>query len=230
MFAFAEGLFGDSSPASSTLPAFFALFTVIPLLMVISSGGPVIVMGSQDITVHRMQHYDLQGVSKGSRNAAMNFEARTWQSPGGLARKCVLVRLLDLASKASALEELLTGQGAAGGLLVLLPSQENLKNIPSDDLDSLIQLEKTLLTETTQIPIYFAHETDDLREIYDDVESSQGLPNTKNGSAVQQLISSVFANGLQVVVSSTQTTPVKDPIMTNIEVCYIILLLNYLRL
>lgn len=217
MISFAESLFGDgSSSASSTLPAFFALFTVIPILLVISA-GPVTVMANQDFTVHRVQHLDFQGAARGCRSSLMNLEAKTpRQFSESFARKCVVLRLSDVVTTANAFENLL-GQTVAGGILILLPPGGTPK-LTVDEEDVLLQLEKTMSTSTVQIPIYFAVETPELTSIYEEIDNTRWTNKESNVSGTQQLLSSVFANGYQMVVGGNQAAPLQNIVMTNIQV------------
>lgn len=212
----ADSMFDDffrSSSSFHSLPAFYAIFTVIPIIIAISS-GPMVAMASQDFTVYRMQHYDLAGSSHGSRNSIMNLEARTiHQFSESFARKCVIVKFKDLMGKMHSFEDLIS-QTVAGGVLILLP---NFDSLTQEEVEEFIEMEKLMLSDSIRIPVYFAEESDKLLEIYDEIDSSYLNLDTKNVSVIQKLISAVTANGYQLVVTTT-SQPIKEPVIANIEV------------
>lgn len=219
-----ENLVGDgSAPASSgTLPAFFAIFTVLPLLVLMASGTAVAV--PPEFTVHRVQHFDFpSGSPRGCRNNLFNLEARTFNHVAGenVARKCVIVRLLDLLKNTELIDDLTTPT-AAGALLVLLPEQSTLPQLSASDVEALLQVEKVLLQESIQTPVYFVEETTQVTNVYNAVEESWQASRS-NESVLDQFLSTITSNAFQLVVTGSQAVPFKDPIFTNIEVTTIIL-------
>ncbi|KAI1301944.1 Nicalin [Halotydeus destructor] len=212
MFSIAESLFGDSSsPASSTMTAIFALFAVMPFLLVLSAGP---VLANADISVNRMQQYDFQGSPRGCRSSLLNLEATTVKHFNeNFSRKCVIIRLLDLVTTNGAYEDLLS-KSSASGLLILLPTNEEIASLSVDDLQSIQQLEKTMLSDSTPTPVYFAYESDELRSIYQEIERFKGSKETNESSSV---LGMVFGNAYQVSVADAQPSAIKDPVMTNIE-------------
>lgn len=148
----------------------------------------------------------------------MNLEARTVQQfSESFARKCVMLRLADIAKAATAFDDLLS-QTVAGGILILLPAEKPGTSLTADEEEALLQIETTMLSTTVQIPVYFAVETSEVAEIYEEIDNTRWVNNDANASATQNLLASVLANGYQMVVAGNQASAIKDPVMTNIEV------------
>ncbi|RWS30252.1 Nicalin-1-like protein [Leptotrombidium deliense] len=213
MFAYSEAEHILNSSQSTSLPAFFAMLTIIPILIAISS-APMAVKASQELTVYRMQEYDFQSSTHGCRNSIMNLEARTPQLLSqSFARKCVIVKLMHLVENRDLLDELFS-ETVAGGLLILIPA--NLKQLTEEQEANLLLMEKTIISETVQIPVYFATETKELLQIYDEVEQS-GYTKHENVSGSEKLFNAVVANGYQIVVSGSQAAAIPNTIISSLE-------------
>ncbi|RWS07274.1 hypothetical protein B4U79_15267 [Dinothrombium tinctorium] len=210
VYSDAENILNSSS--SGTLSAFFAMLTIIPILIAITS--PLTVKASQELTVYRMQEYDFQSTTHGCRNSIMNLEAKTAQLVShSFARKCVVVKMLHLIENRDLFDELLS-ESVAGGLLILIPP--DFRDFTAEQEDGFLLLEKTLLTQTVQIPVYFAIETPELLSIYDEIElSSHGK--RENISTSEKIFNAVVANGYQIVVGGSQASPIKNVIVSSIE-------------
>eukprot|EP00057_Strongylocentrotus_purpuratus_P017037 XP_011671511.1 PREDICTED: nicalin-1 [Strongylocentrotus purpuratus] len=137
----------------------------------------------------------------GCRNTLVNLEARPI-SAKMVTRRCVLAKLSEMtADRYKELKE----QGA-GALVILLP--ESLNSSPQDVLNQWMELEPLMLEQEANMPVYFATEDDELLSIHSDIQ--QAVSGDQAPSAAQALLSAVYANGFQMVVSGSQAKPVKD--------------------
>jgi hypothetical protein len=150
----------------------------------------------------------------------MNLEAITVsQIRESFARKCLILTISDLIDKLDTFQTIIEDQLAAG-LLIIIPS--TMRSLNSQQLNQLLTFEKSLLNKEIQIPIYLTYESKQLLDIYETqkIQLESNSDTDSNKTNVQKLLNSVIANGYQVVVSGPQTTPLKDLIITNIQVLY----------
>ncbi|XP_064475274.1 BOS complex subunit ncln-like isoform X2 [Ornithodoros turicata] len=147
-------------------------------------------------------------VHLGCRSSIVNTEARTLQS-SAYTRKVVIARLEELTH--GQFSEIIQ-QGAAG-LLVLLPT--NLSSVPPDRQQHLMELEHILQEEAVPMPVYFAHETPELREMYTSVEKASHSGQT--ASVAEEMWHMLRASGFQLVVSGGQTKAMTQLHLTSIQ-------------
>ncbi|XP_051977731.1 LOW QUALITY PROTEIN: nicalin-1 [Xyrauchen texanus] len=169
---------------------------------------PLRAEAAHEFSVYRMQQYDLQGQTYGSRNAILNTEARTVEDEV-LSRRCVMMRLADFSYEKyqKALQQ------SAGAVIIILP--QNMSTMPQDIVQQFMELEPELLATETIVPVYFALEDEELLSIYTQTQmssSSQGA-----SSAAEVLIHSATANGFQMVTSGAQSKALSDWAITSLE-------------
>ncbi|XP_061172666.1 BOS complex subunit ncln-like [Saccostrea echinata] len=184
----------------------FSFLFFIPIFIILSPVSPV--SAAHEFAALRMQQYDLHGVSYGCRSSPVNMEARPVDSKM-ITRRCIVARLQEVSI--SKYRDLI--QENAGALLVLLPS--NLSSISKEDKQHLQILERDLLTEETTIPVYFALETDELSEIYEEIH--RGNAGDQATTAVEALMSGATANGFQMVIAGSQAKSLGEFQITNIQ-------------
>uniref|UniRef100_A0A673MA90 BOS complex subunit NCLN n=1 Tax=Sinocyclocheilus rhinocerous TaxID=307959 RepID=A0A673MA90_9TELE len=182
----------------------FPLSLVLFLVLVC----PLRAEAAHEFSVYRMQQYDLQGQTYGSRNAILNTEARTVDAEV-LSRRCVMVRLIDFSYEKyqKALRQ------SAGAVVIILP--QNMSTVPQDIVQQFMELEPELLATETIVPVYFALEDEELLSIYTQTQissSSQG-----SSSAAEVLLHTATANGFQMVTSGAQSKAVSDWAITSLE-------------
>uniref|UniRef100_T1JL86 BOS complex subunit NCLN n=1 Tax=Strigamia maritima TaxID=126957 RepID=T1JL86_STRMM len=187
-----------------SLPFYVILF--LPILIIVSPLNPV--DGAHEFTVYRMQQYDLQGNNRGCRSSVVNVEARTVNG-GVLARRCVIARLLDL--NPFKYKDVIN-QGA-GAILILVP--DNLTSLSMENRQHVAELENAMLTEETQIPVYFVTETKDLLNIYQSIHVASIEDQTI--SASQAIMSAVMSTGFQMVTSGAQSKPISNCNVASIQ-------------
>ncbi|XP_066262582.1 BOS complex subunit NCLN [Euwallacea similis] len=178
----------------------YYILVFLPIFMLVSSTSPV--SAAHEFPAYRMQHYDLHGVSYGSRAAGINLEARsisTWST----ARHCVLTRLKDVT-----VDIFRNIRGKAGALIVELP--ESFSNFTQEEKQQHQLLENKMLYEQeTSIPVYFTKYNPTLEEIITELSTTVDISNKKK-SAFDALFSSIAANGYQIVISSGTPTVKTD--------------------
>ncbi|XP_067252831.1 BOS complex subunit ncln isoform X2 [Chanodichthys erythropterus] len=182
----------------------FPLSLVLFLVLVC----PLRAEAAHEFSVYRMQQYDLQGQTYGSRNAILNTEARTVEAEV-LSRRCVMMRLADFSFEKyqKALRQ------SAGAVVIILP--QNMSTMPQDIVQQFMELEPELLATETIVPVYFALEDEELLSIYTQTQmssSSQG-----SSSAAEVLLHTATANGFQMVTSGAQSKAVSDWAITSLE-------------
>ncbi|XP_053200370.1 nicalin-1-like [Panonychus citri] len=226
MFSFGENVFGElfrssSSTASSACVSFqaiCAMLTLIPILIVFSS-GPKVVLANQELTVYRMKHHDWLGNPYGSRASVMNLEMRTISTLSqSYAKKCLLIRISEIIKSSETFEDLLKNP-MVGGMLILVPN--NLTNLGSKVRSSILAFEKTLASRTFDIPIYFGKENSNLMDIYQELSLKSDNVNDEHQGKKKffgvDFFNAVLANGYQLSISGPSPKPITDPIITNIE-------------
>lgn len=200
IFDEADGLFEF---LRGTLPYYTIAF--VPIIIMVSVTP---VLGAHEFTVYRMQQFDLQGAPHGCRNSIINVEARTLNT-ATYNRKCIVARLSELSQ--SHYQEVIH-QGAAG-LLILLPS--NISSLSGEQQQHIMELERSLLEEEVNIPIYFTQETPEMEEIYNSVQKSPN--NERAGTAAEELIGSVTTSGYQMVITGSSPKPQTDVQIASIQ-------------
>uniref|UniRef100_A0A671PSJ9 Nicalin n=1 Tax=Sinocyclocheilus anshuiensis TaxID=1608454 RepID=A0A671PSJ9_9TELE len=187
----------------------FPLSLVLFLVLVC----PLRAEAAHEFSVYRMQQYDLQGQTYGSRNAILNTEARTVDAEV-LSRRCVMVRLADFSYEKyqKALRQ------SAGAVVIILP--QNMSTMPQDIVQQFMELEPELLATETIVPVYFALEDEELLSIYTQTQissSSQGLIYFNLLCFHPVLLHTATANGFQMVTSGAQSKAVSDWAITSLE-------------
>ncbi|XP_053558840.1 nicalin [Bombina bombina] len=202
MFEEAGEVFDNMLKAS--LPLTFIVFLPAVLLLV----SPLQADAAHEFTVYRMQQYDLQGQSYGSRNALLNTEARTVEADV-LSRRCVLMRLADFSFEQyqKALRQ------SAGAVVIILP--QDMAALPQEIVQQFMDIEPEMLSMETQVPVYFAVEDAELLSIYE--QTLVASANQGTSSAAEVLIHTATANGFQMVTSGAQSKAVNDWLVTSIE-------------
>ncbi|XP_078484454.1 BOS complex subunit ncln-like [Ciona intestinalis] len=179
------------------------LLAVVPAMVLIIS--PIAVVdAAHEFTVYRMQQYDLQGNSYGCKSAAISAEARTIDS-SSIARKCVLLRA-DEVAHGKYLEVLDRGPSS---VVILLQS-----NMSKEEVQRFISFEAELLALESNIPVYFAYENEDLKDVYSRVSHST---KQESGSALQAVVDSATSVGYQLVTVSPQNKALPDQKIVNIQ-------------
>ncbi|GIY54165.1 nicalin-1 [Caerostris darwini] len=155
-----------------------------------------------------MQHFDLHGTPHGCRNSILNMEARKiYTAP--YTRRCVVARISEFTI--SQYQDLI--QQNAGGLLILIPN--NISSLPASEQQVIMQLEKHMLEEDVTIPVYLAHETNELLEMYNSMDSAPS--SQKPRSAAEEIPSSITSSGYQLVVSGPPPKPLADSQIISIQ-------------
>lgn len=188
----------------ASLPLTLIVFLPAVLLLV----SPLQAEAAHEFTVYRMQQYDLQGQSYGTRNAVLNTEARTAEADV-LSRRCVLMRLADFSFEQyqKALRQ------SAGAVVILLP--QDMAALPQEIVQHFMAIEPEMLSMETQVPVYFAVEDADLISIYEQTLSASA--NQGTSSAAEVLLHTATANGFQMVTSGAQSKAVIDWLVTSVE-------------
>ncbi|XP_073449858.1 BOS complex subunit NCLN [Aquarana catesbeiana] len=188
----------------ASFPLTFIVFIPAVLLLV----SPLQAEAAHEFTVYRMQQYDLQGQSYGTRNSVLNTEARTVEADL-LSRRCVIMRLADFSFQQyqKALRQ------SAGAVVIILPQE--MAALPQDIMQQFMDIEPEMLSMETQVPVYFAVEDAELISIYEQTLAASASQGTS--SAAEVLLHTATANGFQMVTSGAQSKAVSDWLVTSVE-------------
>mmetsp|Transcript_19193 Transcript_19193/g.31416 ORF Transcript_19193/g.31416 Transcript_19193/m.31416 type:complete len:538 (+) Transcript_19193:93-1706(+) len=156
---------------------------------------------AQTFPAYRVIQYDKAGSPFGSRRTILNLLASGPSAPD-LSRKVALVRASDLQNVT--FDDLLTNKHASG-VVVLLP--ESVNSVPEATLGNWKRQEQDLLNMEVRVPVYFAKETSDLRDIYDSVVKLTVGGRTTGSSAKE---------GYQFVVSGSEASKISRVEAVNI--------------
>lgn len=204
-----------SNPQSSSGLSIWPVLTIIPLILILSS-KPATVFASQDLTLYRMQHYDMDKVPHGSRYSTINLEMKAIKSLSqSYSKKCLLIHIHDLLKTPDTYKSIIK-ESTIGGLLIIVP--ENFSSLSPPMKEKLILLEESMLENTVDIPVYFVVENTNLQAIHTDLTALSESQSKNAASAFDQLVDSIVANGYQLFTQGAPTKPIPNPILTNIEV------------
>ncbi|XP_057307318.1 BOS complex subunit ncln-like [Hydractinia symbiolongicarpus] len=179
-----------------SMPSSVCFLMVIPILLMTAPS----VYGAHDFPVFRMQQFDLSGVKHGSRGAAINLEARSLSSEN-LIRRCAVVRATELS-----MEQLQKAiEDGLSALLILIPP--HLDRISLDELKKFEALEQELLTADLPIPVYFAHEKDRIRTLYEEIASAV---TGDASSALRAMTNVASANSFHLVTDGGESKAMND--------------------
>jgi hypothetical protein len=164
-------------------------------------GLALVINASQEFQVYRMQQLDMPAGNRlGSQTNLLNMEARTINSKASfISRRCVLVKLNDFNLERY---RILVSQ-YAGSILVILPPKYNEANRLA-----IKSLETQLLHEEVKLPVYFIHETPEVLDFYETIDTDKS--SQADSSALQALVDSVIANGFQFVINSAQSKAISQ--------------------
>ncbi|XP_064164642.1 nicalin-1-like [Anguilla rostrata] len=164
---------------------------------------------SYEFTAYRMQHYDLQQEKHGCRSTVVVGEGR-WVDDVGLQRRCAIMRLPDFT--ADRYREALRQRAAA--VLILLPG--NISAVPQENMQSFMVSEWEALQEETLMPVYIAHEDEQLLFMYDQLKMAAAA---RGSSILVRVFSSMLlTSGFQITVSNTSPVkPITDTAIVTLE-------------
>jgi hypothetical protein len=147
-----------------------SLFTSVCLFFCIAilCGGA---LGGFVTPAYRLLQYRYKEEEYGPQQASLNLQAVAFpQALAGsatLSRRTVLIRAADV--KTSVIQNL---KDKCGGILILLPKQ-----MDNAQLEEWTNLERWLLKQQFQIPVYFIWETEEWSQVYDNLENYPSFDN-----------------------------------------------------
>jgi len=190
----------------------YCLLVALPIMIILS---PTAVAVGHEFPAHRLAQFELGGIARGPKAAALSMDARSVPSEANvnLLRKTVISRIQDMS--VTTFNEMVTS--GAGGILLLLPNQDAIQKLSDGVRESIKSLQEHLYTTEFEIPIYFAEESPELLELLSMLGGETGI-NDKKPTALDVLHSSISNYGYQLVsANSAVPKALPDPQMTSIE-------------
>lgn len=190
----------------------YCLLVALPIMIFLS---PAAIAVGHEFPAHRLAQFQLGDIPRGPKSAALSMDARALPNEANvnLLRKTIVAKLQDLS--VAAFNDLVSS--GAGGILILIPSSENLLKISEEKKEIINALQDHLHTTEFEIPVYFSEESEQLLEL---LESLGGEAHTdkKSTSAASDMFSSLVKYGYQMVTSSTAVPKaIPDPQSVSIE-------------
>jgi hypothetical protein len=138
----------------------------------------------------RVVEYDERGEPRGCRQGKVGMSAAT-TAAGNLKKRMVVLNFAE--ATVSLLAELRFGPHKAGGLLIVLPSPEELAaGVGADDTERFHAVEQALLKGKWDVPVYFAFDNAETRKLAAKLASG-------NGDAPQLVATGAYAAGRKSV-------------------------------
>ncbi|WKX89500.1 hypothetical protein Q1695_008843 [Nippostrongylus brasiliensis] len=166
-------------------PFFIVYISVLLTFCVVSGSQQLGDKVELEFQAFRLQQYELNGNTLGSKNFRVQYEAVSLNSKA--LRRCVVTSWRDLAGHN--LDDLLAN--SVGALLIIIPA--DLDALSAADKTLFMELERKLAMARTDLAVYVSYSCPEASAILSDVVSSS----ITSKSATQQLISSIAANTFQ---------------------------------
>ena len=198
------------------MPYYYYLFALVPLMLAIGTPGA---MCSTVITnqylVYRVHQIDMPQGSYGSKTSTFNLETITpTQINEFFIRKCALFKLNDLIqNKFDVLLNKVLQESLVSGVLIIFSDINN--NYTEDEYINLQLIEKQILLNETNLPIYFIKENDEINNLYEEYGQ---LKENSDPNIYDLVVKNVFFDSHQLVVSSPQTSAINDVTVTSFQV------------
>lgn len=144
-----------------------------PALLVLASALLVAVGGESDVPefeAYRMVEYDFRDQQLGSKKGMVSMGAVT-PSAANPSRKMVVVSFEQATVE---LVDLLLGEKAAGGLLIVLPSPESMSALSAASAERFRAVEQSLMRRQVPVPVYFAFDGAETKKLVASLESGTG--------------------------------------------------------
>lgn len=203
---------------------FYYLFTLIPIIIISTTPASVIAtaVNTNQFLVYRVHQIDMPHGQFGSRNSVFNLEAlTTTQLSDFFIRKCALFKWKDLLRDGYEVftKKILQHSLVSGVLIIFNNLNENLTN---EELNIWQNIEKKLLNNGTNVPIYFIEENDEINRLYNELKNP--IESSKVTSFREFFTKNIFFDSYQLVINGPPVTTVNNPIVTSFQVnfCFLI--------
>lgn len=122
------------------------------------------------VSVFRLLQYEHEGVVYGSQVASFNFLGVHFSNKEDIARKLVVVHSTDFTIEllGSFIEQ------RAAGVLIILPPQDALHLQPKEFYEKWTAIEQQIGTQSYPFPVYFAWESEEILQIYQELQAKLG--------------------------------------------------------
>ena len=194
---------------------FYYLFSLIPcLILIVSLPTVVTTTANTQFRVYRIHQIDMPHGNFGSRSSTFNLEAIT---PGHISdsfiRKCAIFKLDDLLKDDDLFVNKVLSQSLVSAVLIIY---DDLKiTFTEQEIRTLHSIEKKLLTNETNLPIYLIQQNSEINQLYEEYSNTQ---ETSNPSFYDFLLKNIFIDSHQLVITGPQTSSINNAIVSNLQV------------
>lgn len=212
-----ETMLPEAENVVDSLPYYYYLVALLPLMLVMGGApGAMCTTVTNQYLVYRIHQLDTPQGSFGSKSSIFNLEAITpTQINDFFIRKCALFKMADLVqSKSELFLNKVLQESLVSGVLIIFDDES--MSFHSEEMASLQAIERRLLSNATDLPIYLIKANDEINQLYEEYGKSKAA--VVKASIYDVVVNNIFTDSHQLVVTSPQTSAINGATVTSFQV------------
>jgi len=206
----------DNVVGDSATPIYY-FFAITLFLASVNGQTASLELSNNQFLVYRVHQIDLPHGKLGSRGSPFSLEAIT---PSHLEerfiRKCAIFKFQELLQdQYSTFVDRVLDKAFVSGVLVLFKDSDfSKKSLTDQALSNLEALERRLLTNSTDIPIFFTEDNEQISELYEQYKAGGNDQQAVGNTAWK----TVFQDSHQLVITEGDMAAIASPMVTSFQV------------